>query len=719
MSVFTYDKLYIKSGSFGLQNLEDLHMSICPNAHACLKFSGVMYSDKKLADLKEAIADTVVSLMGFDDSGQELAEPLFRGVVQMVHVIKENSYYHIEAEAVSGTQKLDHEKKSRSFQDMHMTYRTVVETVLQDTEAAGVVFEAAEADVPIEKPLIQYEETDWEFIRRLASRLNIMLIPNFLTSNPVFYFGMKKGRQEAVFDEEKYRMKMDRLYYTSGGAETGKRRGDYLYYLVDSEENYDIGCRCVYKDLPLFICKKEAAMKKGQLNFTYCLGRVNLIRLEKYYNDKICGMTLPGVVLATEKELVKLHLYIDAQQDVNTAYFYQWVPKTGNLMYCMPEVGSNVSLYMCDRDEQSAVIIDNIRVNGDACPNLEVFNNRFLTTKYQKRFYTSPTGMGVISDTKSDLGLHMQMDDYSGIRLGSHKEIDIQADEQIDIQAPSVSFTAPLQITLHQAAASLEINNLFNIFANTGIIEGPKPKGNSIAIDMGGGSSSAGNEKPEENKLGEVAAAEEESPKDKTEPGEIAQRAGNKIGAVTANLMQSTGLKCAEEAIQTLSHHSDDLPEQEEQKTSLVSRKKFDWCEQAGTVLANSVISGGKEKLAELFASTCGSAGAAGAMFVINAASVGTAKIPAMVLEQIIAGIQVNPGSAMAGCAQRASIASVPGATLAINPALPAMLIKSLKDRAMANFMKAAVVQIDYAIKPYKARVINRGCFGGMGKPGF
>lgn len=718
MFAFTYDKLYIKSGNFGLQKLENLHLHICPNAHAYLKFSGVMYSDKKLADLEEAIADTVVSLMGFDDLGQELAEPLFRGVVQTVHIIKENSYYHIEVEAVSGTQKLDREQKSRSFQDIHMTYRTVVETVLQDTETAGVVFPTAEADVPIEKPLIQYEETDWEFIRRLASRLNIMLIPNFLTSNPVFYFGMKKGRQEAVFDEEKYRMKMDRLYYTSGGAETGKRRGDYLYYLVEAEENYDIGCQCVYQDMPLFICKKEATMKKGQLCFIYCLGRVNLIRLEKYYNDKICGMTFPGVVLATEKELVKLHLYIDAQQDVNTAYFYQWVPKTGNLMYCMPELGSNVSLYMCDHDEQSAVVVDSIRVNGRACPNMQAFNNRFLTTKYQKRFYTSPTGMGVISDTKSDLGLHMQIDDYSGIRLESHKEIDIQADDQIDIQAPSVSFTAPLQITLHQAAASLEINNMFNIFANTGIIEGPKPKSNSIAIDMGDGGS-AGNGNPGKNKLGEVVAAGEEQSKDRTEPEETVQKAGNKIGAVTARLMQGTGLKLAEEAAQVLIHHSDDVPEQEVQKTSPDSRKKFDWCEQAGTVLANSVIAGGKEKLTALFASTCGAAGAAGAMFIVNASRVGTAKIPAMVLEQIIDGIKINPGSAMAGCAQRASIPSVPGATPAINPALPAILIKNLKDRAMAKFMKAAIVQTDYSIKPYKARVINRGCFGGRGKPGF
>lgn len=754
MSAFTYDKLRIESGSFGLQRLENLSIKIDPNDHAHLKFSGVMHSDKTLAALREAIANTKISLIGFDEAGEALEEPIFCGIVHEIGIVKENTYYYVEVEAISGTYQLDREKKSRSFQNVQMTYSAVVETVLKDTKAAGVVFPMEEADVPIEKPLIQYEETDWAFIRRLASRLNSMLIPNFLTDHPIFFFGMKKGRQAPVFDEEKYRMKVDGLYYVKGGAETEQRRAYYIHYMVSSTQNYDIGCRCVYQGMNFIICKKEAEMRKGELCFTYCLGQQELVRLTKYYNDKICGMCLPGVVLATEKELVKLHLYIDKQQDTDKAYFYQWVPKTGNLMYCMPEVGSNVSLYMGSRDEQSALVIDSIRVNGSTCPNLEVCKNRYLTTKYHKRFYTTPVNMGLLSDTRSDLPLSMKLDDYSGIQIQSHKGIDIQADEKIDIQAPIVSLDAPLQISLHQATASLEINNQFNICANIGVVEGPKLDCHSISID-----SSGEDEKLLKNKLADTVRQEEAVVQDIMEPREAMISSMTKkmllgtglmptedlvdkssvpsiwqtmqdsaalreetISSVTKKMLQGTGLRLTEDlmdtsGVQAIGQAAQDLTGRGERIKNISNR--FDWCKQAGFVLSNNIIAAGEEKLAELFARACGPAGAAGAMVVLNAAKVGTVNIPAIVVEQMIKGIKINPGGAMAIGAKGARVPSVSGATPALNPALPPQFVKNLKDRAMADFMKAAVIQTDYAIKPYRARVINRGCFGGEGKSCF
>jgi hypothetical protein len=67
-------------------------------------------------------------------------------------------------EASTATVELDSVQKSHSFQDVSMTYEDVVGIVLKDTPGASALF-AVGGNSPIGKPLIQYMETDWEFIK--------------------------------------------------------------------------------------------------------------------------------------------------------------------------------------------------------------------------------------------------------------------------------------------------------------------------------------------------------------------------------------------------------------------------------------------------------------------------------------------------------------------------------------------------------------------------
>ena len=96
-----------------------------------------------------------------------------------------------------------------------------------------------------------------------------------------------------------------------------------------------------------------------------------------------------------KNETIKIHLDIDKEQEEKTAYFYDWVPSTGNLFYCMPKVGTKVSLYICNRDEQSAKAINCVRTNGENCSELQNYNNRYFTSEHNKRIYLLPDEMGI------------------------------------------------------------------------------------------------------------------------------------------------------------------------------------------------------------------------------------------------------------------------------------------------------------------------------------
>ena len=64
-------------------------------------------------------------------------------------------------------------------------------------------------------------------------------------------------------------------------------------------------------------------------------------------------MSLGGTVEKTDHEQVWLRLDIDGAGG-KAAYPYDWAPATGSLMYCMPKVGTRVSLYIPGSDEREA-----------------------------------------------------------------------------------------------------------------------------------------------------------------------------------------------------------------------------------------------------------------------------------------------------------------------------------------------------------------------------
>ena len=102
---------------------------------------------------------------------------------------------------------LDLMPRSRSFQDTTMTYRQVVEDVLSDTPNASADFSEV-ANQTINKPIIQYQETDWDFIKRLASMLGVQLLPTYMSDLPHFSFGVT-GQDAGIMEADEYTITFD------------------------------------------------------------------------------------------------------------------------------------------------------------------------------------------------------------------------------------------------------------------------------------------------------------------------------------------------------------------------------------------------------------------------------------------------------------------------------------------------------------------------------
>ena len=106
---------------------------------------------------------------------------------------------------------------------------------------------------------------------------------------------------------------------------------------------------------------------KGALYYTYILGFEASLSIPKKSNAHIQGISLLGKVLETENQRVKLELKIDEGHNMGPACWFLYASQANNLFYCMPEIGSTLSLYFSSSDENSAIAMNAVRKNGGSC----------------------------------------------------------------------------------------------------------------------------------------------------------------------------------------------------------------------------------------------------------------------------------------------------------------------------------------------------------------
>lgn len=209
--------------------------------------------------------------------------------------------------------------------------------------------------------------------------------------------------------------------------------------------DYQIGDTTSFKEKSLIICEKSARYIHNEVIFTYKLAKENYNETKRYDNQRFSGMTILGTVLESTGETLKIHLDIDKEQNPGKAYLYDWIPPSGNLMYLMPKIGTRVSLYFPD-SEQNARAINCVRNNGGAdgtCQMMGSYENRCLTTEHGKQMYFYPGAMGFIGGS----GMLSQTDE-TGTVVQSRLKMKIKATQQIEVNAPDVTLNANLQLGL-------------------------------------------------------------------------------------------------------------------------------------------------------------------------------------------------------------------------------------------------------------------------------
>ena len=354
------------------------------------------------------------------------AGALFSGYPEKVEIKEERGYRIADIQAVSGTILLDQKKSNRVFQKKVQTYMGIANTITADTEHSACILPGS--DMQTGGTLIQYQETDWNFLKRMASQLGLPLVPDISYYYPRFYLGLPEGEKKELGEILSCEICFDGRYYAVSGRCTVDRK-DFICYDVVTGTRLSLGDRVTYEGRELTVSRKKTELVRGEVLFTYRLAGESYTRVAPEENPDYTGMSFVGEVTAACGERVELAFDMDRASAGGNSYGF--APATGNLMYCMPQVGTKAALYLGSGNEAQGVVSGCIRTNGASCEGTGSPEKKGFCSEHGKGMSLYPQSMGMDGGEAGKL----TMEDGSGTLLGSSGSLLLLAKEGIRLES--------------------------------------------------------------------------------------------------------------------------------------------------------------------------------------------------------------------------------------------------------------------------------------------
>ncbi|QPQ30126.1 hypothetical protein [Lysinibacillus sp. JNUCC 51] len=457
----------IQISPFKLVSIQELTLTKKMNEHATLRFTGIVPEEVRDQYVEMTESYSAIEVNQLDHLGAPT--PLFKGVILGVKVHTIRGIYYIEVEAASNTYFLDIKKKNRSYQDKEMTYSSLFKQLSPFYPGLDVIDEATKGG-KLGKFTLQYRETDWEFLKRLASRYNTGLVPAATFDKPKFHFGVPAGKVKGKLEDYHYttRKKLaDYLVYTENGN-GGMGEHDFLYYEVETDKVLAIGDYVTFQKYTLYVCEAYMSVKDGLLKHHYTLSTKNGMNKREVFNDEISGVSLEGKVLEVAKDHIKVHLNIDEKQDKGKAHWFLYAtPYTAeghSGWYCMPEINDFVHVYFPSYREEEGIASSSIRKNSDssATNKLDDPSTKYYRTAFGKEIKMSPTEIVI---TAQDNDIFIRLNEASGIEIFSKKEIKLISEADISVNASKkILLSAEEEISLKCKESKITMDGSVQIF---------------------------------------------------------------------------------------------------------------------------------------------------------------------------------------------------------------------------------------------------------------
>lgn len=426
------------------------------NEHANVKITGAIPIARLDEYIKTARNIKTVKITASELNGEYYT--LLFGYLTIFDIKVENSVAVMTLEVKTGTCLMERSAHTRTFQDTLITYRTVLETCNNFYDNSNMIMTCGK-ESPIPEFIVQYKETDWTFIKRLASFLHTVVVPDTQTGGVKYYFGLPKWKKRTMTQTVSYKMCRDLEEF-----EKKKLQGIHIdeeesgYYEVESREIYEIGACVDYLEKELFIYRIESYMKGQELYHTYFLKSQKALMQERRFNKQIIGAALRGSVKSVKDDMVQISVSEDENRESTG---YKWFPFStvysspdGTGWYCMPECGDTVHLRFPSERASDAYVSSAVHEYSDerTMPEKKIFKNR-----QGKEICLAPDYILLTNNC----GISVELSDGKGIRMKSNYSVLLEAGERISVTSKTadIVMNASSKLRLKQGDSAINISD--------------------------------------------------------------------------------------------------------------------------------------------------------------------------------------------------------------------------------------------------------------------
>ena len=404
--------------SFAMEKILDFQTWEVPGEHARGNFRLLLSENG--TDINSMNAP--IQLLGQGNT----AGALFSGYPEKVEIKEERGYRIADIQAVSGTILLDQKKSNRVFQKKVQTYMGIAGIVTADTEHSACILPGS--DMRTGGTLIQYQETDWRFLKRMASQLGLPLVPDTSYYYPRFYLGLPEGEKRELGEIISCDLCFDGRYYAVSGKCLVDRE-DFICYDVVTRTSLSLGDRVTYEGRELLVSRKKTELAGGEVIFTYRLAGNSYTWVPWEDNPDYTGMSFVGFIVGTQGEQVEVAFDIDKSAAGGNSYGF--APATGNLMYCMPQKGTKTALYIGNGDEAQGIATGCIRTNGSTCEGTGSPEKKSFRSEHGKGMDLYPQSMGLDGGETGKI----TFEDETGTTIESNGGLVLMAKEGIRLES--------------------------------------------------------------------------------------------------------------------------------------------------------------------------------------------------------------------------------------------------------------------------------------------
>jgi len=459
----TYENLRLST--YEVEHITYLSLSKSANDHASLDVVAIL--GEQVADRYIYTTNELTPIMLSYKSETDEDIVLFKGMVTSLQISKQGGVFYMNLSAKGATCIMAIQQKRRSFQNTSMTTHQVIAEVLSQYENANFI--AQIPDLPIGGLLLQYQETDWAFLKRLVSWYGATIIPEVRADGIACFVGVPENNECQHIDAFRYRVSKSIESYeimkNNGWPEV--QEIEYVIFTVENEQIFQIGDNVELDGKSLYVESAVHVLEDGILKNTYALKLKEGFKSLKVYNTTIVGCSLNGTVIGVARDKLMIDLEIDGAG--RAAYWFPYSTMSaspdGSGWYCMPEKGDQVRVYFPTKEEKDAYAISAISGHepkaGDSQDPMGDPNIKRLSTIYDKVILFAEEGILINSDSGQAsvfLGKNGQITLYGAesVNVTAEKEVAIIAQE-------SVLIGATQSVTLKNSGASIEIKEDGNI----------------------------------------------------------------------------------------------------------------------------------------------------------------------------------------------------------------------------------------------------------------